>query len=85
MPGETLERKLCHEGVRIEFLNVVHTGFFPFSCQEHLCAYHGGHSGGVAHRLHAGFLVGFLVAAIVVYVVCQRLAVFVKTADAASD
>ncbi len=79
MPGQTLHRKLLHERVRIELLYVPYARLFPFAGQEHHGAYHCGHTGSVAHGLHAGFAVGFLVAAVVVDVVGEMLAVLVKT------
>ena len=73
------------ERIRIEFLDIVYAGFHPFSGEEHHGAHHGGDSGGVAHCLHACLAVGRFVAAVVVYVVCERIAVLVFAGYAAAD
>ena len=71
-PRKSLFVMLFHEWIGIKLFNVVYTRFAPFTCEKHHGANHGGHSGGVAYSLCAGFLVGGFMTAIVVYSMSLR-------------
>ncbi len=75
MPRQALFVELFHERVRIEFFNIPYTRFFPQSLEEHHGTNHGGHTGGIAYALHTGFLVGLLVATVVIYIVGTLFAI----------
>ena len=47
----------------------------PQSLEEHHGTNHGGHTGGIAYALHTGFLVGLLVATVVIYIVGTLFAI----------
>ena len=84
MPRQTLLVELFHEWIWIELLNVPYTRLAPQALEEHHCTNHGRNTSGVAYALHTSLLVGSLVRAVVVYIVCLLLAVL-KATDAATD
>ena len=75
MPRQAVFVELFHERVRIEFLDIPYPRLFPPSLEEHHGTNLGGHTGGLAYALHAGFLVGLLVAAVVIYIVGTLFAI----------
>ena len=85
VPGQTLFRELLHEGIGVELLNVIYTGFAPLAFEEHHSTNHSGHTCSVAYALSTHLFVGSLVAAVVVDVVSEGFAFFVCTTDAATD
>ncbi len=72
MPRQALFVELFHERVRIEFFNIPYTRFFPQSLEEHHGTNHGGHRWLMPHT---GFLVGLLVATVVIYIVGTLFAI----------
>ena len=85
MPGKSLLVEHLKEWIGVKFLNVVHARLAPQPLEEHHGASHCGHSGGVAHRLHASFLKRGVMVAVVVDVVGQGVAVLSNSADATTD
>ena len=75
MPRQALLVELFHKRVRIEFLDIPYPRLFPQSLEEHHGTNHGRYTGGIAYALHAGFLVGFLVATVVVYILGPLFAI----------
>ena len=68
-PWQTMFVQLFHKGIGVEFLYVKHARLFPDALQVHHCPYHTGYTSGIANCLCARFLIGNLMAAVVVYVV----------------
>jgi hypothetical protein len=85
MPRQSLLVQFLHEWVWVELLDIPYARFAPQPFEEHLRSDAGWYSSGVAHTLHAGLLVCLLVAAVVVYIIGERLSVFADSADTASD
>ncbi len=82
MPRQALDVELFHERIRVEVLDIPHSGLAPQTFEEHHRAYHGRHTRGVAHALHTRLVVSVLMLAVVIYVVSLLLAVF-HASDAA--
>ena len=85
VPGEALVVEHVEEWIGVELFDVVHTWLFPQPLEEHHCPGHGWYASGVAHGLHASFLVGGFVAAIVVDVVGEWFPFLVDATNAAAD
>ena len=73
MPGKALLVELLHERIGVEFFDVEHAGATPFAREEHHGANHGRDACGIADSLHSGFEIRVVVAAVVVYVICEGL------------
>ena len=84
VPGETFLVEELHEGVGVEFFDVPYAGFAPDTLEEEHGTNHCRYASGVAHTLHARFLVGCLMRAVVIDIVGALFAVF-DAADAAAD
>ena len=84
LPGKALLIELFHEGIGVEFLNVMHAGLVPKALEEHHGAYHGRHTRRVADALHACLFVSGLMRAVIIYIICVLLPVS-ESADAAAD
>ena len=85
VPRQALLGEDLEEWVGVKFLDVVYAGLYPLAGEEHHGAGHGGHAGGVAYGLHAGFAVSGFVGAVIIDVVCEGFALFVDAGDAAAD
>ena len=84
VPGQSLLVELVHERIWVKLLNVPHARFLPQAEHKHACANAGRHTSCVADALHARFVVGRLVRAVVLNVVSVFLAVLDTTYAAAN-
>ena len=62
MPRQTLLVQLFHEGVGIEFLDIVNAWLLPQALAEHHGTNHSWHTRGIAYALHARLFIGCTVA-----------------------
>ena len=85
MARQTLFVQLFHEGIWIEFLYVVYARLLPQTLAEHHGAYHGWYACGVADALHARFLVGSTMRAVVVNIVGVLHAIIAYTTNATAN
>ena len=60
--------QIFHEGVRIQFLHIPHTGSLPLFLQHHLAPNHGWHAGSVGDSLGTYLIKGLFVAADIINV-----------------
>ena len=84
VPGQSLLVELVHERIWVKLLNIPHARLLPQAEHKHTCANAGRHTSCVADALHARFVVGRLVRAVIVNVVSVFLAVL-DTTYAAAD
>ena len=84
MPWQSLLVQLLHEWIWVELLYVPDAWLLPDALEEHHGTNHGWYTCGVADTLHTGFVVSFLVLAVVINVVGALLAILLAT-DAATD
>ena len=84
VPRQALLVQLLHEGIGIEFLDVVNAWLLPQTLAEHHGTNHSWNTSGVAYALHSSLLICVLMLAVVVNVVCLLLAIF-QTANTATD
>ena len=84
MPRQSLFVQLFHEGIGVEFFYIPYTRAFPQTFKEHHGSNHGRYACCVAYPLHTSFLVGCLMAAVIIYVICTLLTVLQST-DTTSD
>ena len=79
MPWQSLLVELLHEWIWVELLYVPNAWLLPDALEEHHGTNHGWYTGGVAYALHTGFVVSFLLLAVVVYVVGALLPILLTT------
>ena len=84
MPWKPVDVQLFHEGIRVKFFNIKDAGLFPFTGHEQQRPNHRRNSRGITHALCAGFLIGILVFAIVIDIICFLLVILLPF-DPAAD